>query len=209
MFAPTTLESIQNFNIFEYIHFSHMQKLIGFNIKRNKKLLVSDIIKFFEVRGYELTDAHAKGMEFKRGNLAGNLLSYNPIKWQTKVDIEIIKRERLDYDIFANYTFTTFGLIITQEEKNYFENEAHAFSKAIEKYQVNVDEIEQLAVITNRANFNYMIKSLVWGILSATIIIFGINLAIDGQLPYLIASTITILSILATYFTLIRIRIQT
>jgi hypothetical protein len=148
-------------------------------------------------------------MIFKRGNIAGNLLSYNPIKWRTKVDIEIVKKERLDYDIFANYTFTTFGLIISREEKKYFENEAQAFSKAIEKYQVNVDEMERLAVITDRANYNYMIKSLVWGIIGSVFIIFGINLAIDGQLPYLIASAITVLSILGAYFTLIRIKIQT
>ncbi|MFA9370393.1 MAG: hypothetical protein ACERIH_01650 [Labilibaculum antarcticum] len=181
-----------------------MKKLIGFNIKRNKKLLVSDIIKFYEVRGYTLMDANAQGMTFYRGSIAGNLLSLNPIKWKTFVKIEIVKKERLDYNVYANYQFCSFLFFISQEENNFFNEEINAFSKAIEQFEVNVEQLENLAIETSKSNFKYILKSFPIGIVIALIIIFSTNLLLEGQLPNVIASCITGISILTTYYFLVK-----
>ena len=183
-----------------------MQKLIGFNIKRNKKLLVSDIIKFFEVRGYVLTDADAKGMVFRRGKILGNFFSLNPIRWRTKVDIEIIKKERMDYDIYAYYHFSTFGHFISQEEDDFFTEEVSAFSKAIQDFDVDVDQVEQLAIETSKSNYSYMLKALPIGVFVALLLIFLANVLMEGRLPILVASCITVASILLTYYLLTRIK---
>lgn len=183
-----------------------MQKLIGFNIKRNKKLLVSDIIKFFEVRGYELTDANVRGMIFKRGSIWGNMTSLDPTKWRTKVDIEIIKKERLDYNIYANYHFTTSGFFRSVTEEKYYNEELTAFSKAIEKFEVDADTIDTLVEKTNKSNFKLIIKSLLLGIPSAVLLIFLTNSLLNNRLPISIASAITALSILAFYLLFIRLK---
>ena len=183
-----------------------MQKLIGFNIKRNKKLLVSDIIKFYEVRGYELTDANARGMIFKRGNLWGNMTSLDPTKWRTKVDIEIVKKERLDYNIYANYKFTTSGFFRSKAEDNYYNEELSAFSKAIEKFEVDVNTIDTLVEKTNKSNFSLIAKSLLFGIPSSVLIILLTNSLLTNRLPISIASAITAISILAFYLVFIRLR---
>ncbi len=182
-----------------------MKKLIGFNIKRNKKLLVSDIIKFYEVRGYTLVDANAQGMTFCRGSIVGNLLSLNPIKWKTIVEIEIVKKERLDYNVYANYQFSAFLFFISQEENIFFNEEIAAFSKAIEQFEVNVEQLENLASDTSKSNFNYILKSFPIGIITALIIIFSTNLLMEGQLPNIVASCITGASILMTYYLLVKI----
>ncbi|MCT4602964.1 MAG: hypothetical protein N4A59_08710 [Marinifilum sp.] len=183
-----------------------MQKLIGFNIKRNKKLLVSDIIKFYEVRGYELIDADARGMIFKRGNLWGNMTSLNPTTWRTKVDIEIIKKERLDYNIYANYKFTTSGFFRSRVEDRYYDEELNAFSKAIENFETDPESTELLVDKTNKSNFHLITKSLLFGIPSSILIILLSNSLLNNRLPISIASFITVFSILAFYFLFIRIR---
>lgn len=183
-----------------------MKKLLGFNIKRNKKLLVSDIIKFYEVRGYTLISANARGMIFHRGNLSGNLFSLNPIKWKTKVEIEIVMKERLDYNIYAHYCFSTFFFFISQEENDFFNKEIDAFSKAIKQFEVNVEQLEDLAVKTSKSNFKYIINSFLIGILASLLLIFSINLLMEDQLPILLASTIVGVSILLSYYLLVRLK---
>lgn len=186
-----------------------MKKLIGFNIKRNKKLLVSDIIKFYEVRGYSIVDANASGMSFTRGSISGNLLSLNPIKWKTLVEIKIVKKERLNYNVYANYRFSSFLFFISQEEINFFNEEIAAFSKAIEQFEVNVEHLENLAIETSKSNFKYIIKSFPIGIIIALILIFSINLLMEGQLPNIIASCIAGFSILISYYLLVKINNKT
>lgn len=183
-----------------------MQKLIGFNIKRNKKLLVSDIIKFYEVRGYELTDADANGMTFKRGNIWGNMTSLNPTKWRTKVNIEIIKKERMDYNIYATYKFTTSGFFRTKIEDNYYNEELNAFSKAIENFELDSDFIETIVDKTNKSNFHLLTNSLILGIPTALLIILTINSLINNTLPTLIASTITAIAIIGFYVIFVKLR---
>ncbi|WP_372751706.1 hypothetical protein [Labilibaculum sp.] len=183
-----------------------MKKLIGFNIKRNKKLLVSDIIKFYEVRGYTLIDANAQGMIFHRGALSGNLFSLNPIKWKTIVEIEIVKKERMNYNIYANYHFSTFLFFISQEENDFFNKETAAFSKAIEKFEVNVDQLENLAEKTSKSNLKYIISSFSIGVLASILIIFSINLLLENQLPIVLASVITGGVILLSYYLLVKLK---
>ncbi|PKQ60697.1 hypothetical protein BZG02_18415 [Labilibaculum filiforme] len=186
-----------------------MKKLIGFNIKRNKKLLVSDIIKFYEVRGYTLMEANAQGMTFHRGSNTGYLLSLNPIKWKTRVEIEIIKKERLDYNVYACYHFSSFLFFISQEENDFFNEEIAAFSKAIEQFEVDVEQLENLAKETSKSNFNYILKSFPIGIILALLIIFTANLLMEGQLPNIIASCITGFSILICYYLLVKTNSKT
>ena len=183
-----------------------MQKLIGFNIKRNKKLLVSDIIKFYEVRGYELIDADAQGMTFKRGSIWGNMTSLNPTKWRTKVNIEIVKKERLDYNIYATYKFTTSGFFRTNIEDNYYNEELSAFSKAIESFELDTDFIETLVDKTNKSNFRLITNSLLLGIPTALLIILAINSLINNTLPMLVASAITAIAIIVFYVIFVRAR---
>ncbi|NOU61202.1 hypothetical protein [Marinifilum caeruleilacunae] len=183
-----------------------MQKLIGFNIKRNKKLLVSDIIKFYEVRGYELTDADARGMVFKRGSIWGNMTSLDPTKWRTKVDIEIIKKERLDYNIYASYKFTTSGFYRSQTEENYYTEELNAFSKAIESFEIDPESTELLVEKTNKSTLHLITKSLLFGIPVAILLILITNSLLTNRLPISIASLITAISILAFYVIFIGLR---
>ncbi|WP_282125595.1 hypothetical protein [Marinifilum flexuosum] len=183
-----------------------MQKLIGFNIKRNKKLLVSDIIKFYEVRGYELIDADAHGMTFTRGNLWGNMTSLNPTKWKTKVNIEIIKKERMDYNIYATYKFTTSGFFRTKIEDNYYNEELNAFSKAIENFDIDSDLIETIIDKTNKSNFHLLANSLLLGIPTALLIILTINSLINNTLPIIIASAITAIAIIGFYAIFVKLR---
>nr|WP_320120594.1 hypothetical protein [uncultured Marinifilum sp.] len=183
-----------------------MRKLIGFNIKRNKKLLVSDIIKFFEIRGYELIRSNSEGMLFKRGSIWGNMTSLTPAKWKTIVDIEILKKERMNYNIYANYKFSTSGLFRSKEENSYYNEEINAFSKAIENFEVDSKLIDQLALKINKSSRNYMFKSLIMGIITTLLLIFISNLLLKENLPILFTFVLTVIIIFAYYFILTSLR---
>ncbi|MFA8436960.1 MAG: hypothetical protein ACEPOZ_20835 [Marinifilaceae bacterium] len=183
-----------------------MQLYIGFNVKRNKKTMVSDIIKFFEVRGYTLVDANSQGMIFKRGSILGSLTSLSPLMWKTRVRIEILSKERMDYDLFAKYNFSTLGQAVTQEEKEYFREEVDAFEKAISLFQVDEEKALQMAQNVKRTNCQYLIWSFPLGMLLALLIIFPVNVSLTGSLPFLASSGIVIASIISAYFILPKVK---
>lgn len=181
-----------------------MKHITGFNIKRHKKIMVSDIIKFYEVRGYTLTHADSRGMKFKRGSLWGSLTSLNPVNWKTAVSVEVIKRDRMDYDLFARYRFSTLGQFISNEEKDYFSLEVDAFEKAISQFDVDVDKSEQLAQTVSRSNLQYLFKSIPVGVLISLATIFVINIFISGTLSFTLSTILTAIIITSCYFLIVR-----
>ena len=142
-----------------------MDKLSNCNIKRNKKLLVSDIIKFYETRGYTLIDANAYGMTLKKGSWWGNLTSLNPLNWRTIVRLDVIKLEKMDYDLFAQYKFSSIGQFLSAKTKLFFSKEAEAFTEAMINFKVDIDEIEQIGKEASLENSKNMLSALLMGIL--------------------------------------------
>ena len=72
------------------------------------------------------------------------------------------------------------------------------------EFEVDVEKLENLASKTSKSNFNYILKSFPIGITTALLLIFSINLVIDGSIPNLLASIITGASILISYYFLVK-----
>jgi len=172
-----------------------MEKLSSCNIKRNKKLLVSDIIKFFETRGYTLTDANAYGMTLRRGSRWGNLSSLNPLKWRTVVKLDVVKVEKMDYDLFAQYKFSTWGQFLSPKSKLYFTKEAEAFTEAMIEFKVDVDEIEKIGLEAKKENTKNLFSAFFMGLIIAILLIFALKIYLPFDLPLLVNSGLTLFSI--------------
>jgi len=181
-----------------------MEKLSSCNIKRNKKLLVSDIIKFFETRGYTLTDANAYGMTLRRGSRWGNLISLSPLKWRTVVNLDVIKVEKMDYDLSAQYRFSSRGQFISPKSELFFTKEAEAFTEAMLEFKVDVDEIEKLGAEAEKENTKNLLSSFFMGILIAVLLIFALKIYLPFDLPILVNSGLTFFSIVLCNFILNR-----
>lgn len=183
-----------------------MKLVTGFNIKRNKKTVVSDIIKFFEIRGYTLTNANAQGMVFKRGNWWANLTSLNPISWATHVRIDIIKKARMDYDVIATYRFNTLGQLVTQETRHYFQEEVNVFENAIKLLQVNDEKTQTLAQEAVRSAIKTIGISTLIGALMALLLIFFINFIVSGTLSFILRWAIIAISLFLSILVIPRLR---
>jgi len=186
-----------------------MEILSSCNIKRNKKLLVSDIIKFFETRGYTLTQANAYGMTLQRGTLWGNLISQNPLKWRTLVKLDVIKIEKMDYDLFAQYKFSTWGQFLSPKSKLFFTKEAEAFTEAMIDFKVDVDEIERLGTEVKTENTRNLLLSFIMGLLIAILLMLALKIYLPFDLPLLVNSGLTLFSIVLCNFILNRSTQQT
>ena len=173
-----------------------MNKFSNCNIKRNKKLLVSDIIKFYETRGYTLIDANAYGMKLKKGSWWGNLTSTNPLKWRTIVRLDVIKVEKMDYDLFAQYKFSSMGQFLSAKTKLFFSKEAEAFNEAMLNFKVDIEEIEQIGKEASLENSKNMFFAFLMGILIAFLLIFALKIYLPHDLPIVANSGITLLSII-------------
>lgn len=172
-----------------------MEKLSNCNIKRNKKLLVSDIIKYYETRGYTLIDANAYGMTLKKGSRWGSLSSPNPLNWRTIVRLDVVKVERMDYDLFARYQFSSLGQFLSSKTKLYFQKETEAFNEAMLNFKVNIDEIEQIGKEASIENTKNMFSALFMGILIAILLIFALKIYLPHDLSIVTNSVLTLLSI--------------
>lgn len=173
-----------------------MEKLSNCNIKRNKKLLVSDIIKYYETRGYTLIDANAYGMTLKKGSRWGSFSSPNPINWRTIVRLDVVKVERMDYNLVARYQFSSLGQFLASKTKLYFQKETEAFNEAMHNFKVDIDEIEQIGKEASTENTRNMFSALLMGILIAILLIFAFKIYLSHDLSIVTNSILTLLSII-------------
>ncbi len=173
-----------------------MEKISDCNIKRNKKLLVSDIIKYYETRGYTLIDANAYGMTLKKGSRWGTLTSPNPLNWRTIVRLDVIKVERMDYDLIARYKFSSLGQFLSSKTKLYFIKEAEAFNEAMLNFKVDIDGIEQIGNEASSENTKNMFMALIMGVIIAILLIFAFKIYLPHDLSIVTNSGLTLLSII-------------
>ncbi|MDE5423421.1 hypothetical protein L3073_14475 [Ancylomarina sp. DW003] len=181
-----------------------MEKLSTCNIKRNKKLLVSDIIKFYETRGYTLIDANAYGMTLKKGSRWGNFTSLNPLKWETIVRLDVVKVEKMDYDLIAQYKFSSWGQFLAEKTKLYFSKEAEAFTEAMIHFKVDIEGIEQIAKEAGIENSKKIYKSVLMGVLIAILLIIALKIYLPSELPIWANSILTFASIVFCNYVLNR-----
>lgn len=173
-----------------------MEKISDCNIKRNKKLLVSDIIKYYETRGYTLIDANAYGMTLKKGSRWGTLTSPNPLNWRTIVRLDVIKVERMDYNLIARYKFSSLGQFLSSKTKLYFIKEAEAFNEAMLNFKVDIDGIEQIGNEASSENTKNMFMALIMGVIIAILLIFAFKIYLPHDLSIVTNSGLTLLSII-------------
>ena len=178
-----------------------MEKLSNCNIKRNKKLLISDIIKYYETRGYTLVNTNTYGMTLKKGSRWGSLTSPNPSNWRTIVKLDVVKIENMDYDLFARYSFSSLGQFLSSKTRLYFLKETEAFNEAMLNFKVNIDEIEQIGKEASTENIKNMFLALLMGVLIAILLIFASKL-LSYDLSIVTNSVLTLLSIILCYYIL-------
>jgi len=181
-----------------------MKKISNCNIKRNKKLLVSDIIKYYETRGYTLVDANAFGMTLQKGSSWGNLSSLNPLKWRTVVRLDVNKVEKMNYDLNAKSKFSSWGLFNSKKTNLYFSEEAKAFTEAMLSFKVDIDKIERIGEEACAENTKILYSSLIMGFLIAILLIFALKIYLPFELPIFANSGITLLSIILCNYILKR-----
>lgn len=88
-----------------------MEKRIKFSISDNLKV-TEKTIEYFKKLGFNQLSTNEEKLIFKRGSIALNMLTSNPFKWKSTVEIEIIGQE-----IMAEYKINTIGHIPTRKDE--------------------------------------------------------------------------------------------
>jgi len=135
-------------------------------------------------------------MTLKKGSWWGSFTSPNPINWRTVVRLDVIKIEKMDYDLFAQYKFSSAGQFLSAKTKLFFTKEAEAFTEAMLNFKVDIDEIEQIGKEASVENSKHMFSALLMGILIAFLLIFALKIYLPHDLPIVANSGITLLSII-------------
>ena len=118
-------------------------------------------------------------MTLKKGSRWGSLTSPNPINWRTIVRLDVVKIERMDYDLVARYNFNSLGQFLSSKTKLYFLKEAEAFNEAMLNFKVDIDGIEQIGNEASSENT----KNMFFSSFNGSSYCYSINICLQNISP--------------------------
>jgi hypothetical protein len=94
-----------------------MHKKIEFTVSDNSDL-TKGTIEYFKQSDFKYIDNTTdEKLRFKRGSIALNMWTFNPLKWKSEIDIEISGQK-----IRANFIINATGQIATQDEQKLWDS---------------------------------------------------------------------------------------
>jgi hypothetical protein len=89
-----------------------INKNIQFGIE-DKTLKEDKIIEYFKESGFKLVSIQNENLTFSRGSILTNLFTFNPLKWKSKIGVEIIDKE-----VKVDANINTIGQTVIDAEDN-------------------------------------------------------------------------------------------
>ncbi len=93
-----------------------MKKRIKFSVSDNLDLS-GKTIEYFNQSGFKQLDTNDGKLKFERGSITSNMLTINPLKLKSEIEIEIIQQE-----IIADFNINATGQILTQRDEKLWDS---------------------------------------------------------------------------------------
>ena len=123
-----------------------MEKHIEFNTDLSDKESQDITKNYFSQLGFHLQDQNSSRLTFKSGNLFNNLVTFNPLKWKSNIEI---KKE--NNKIIGHFKVSTFGQLMTPQEEE-------LWNSLIQNFQACFNDDSDLAFKNFSADASYNIQ---------------------------------------------------
>jgi hypothetical protein len=127
-----------------------INKNIQFRIE-DKTLIEDKIIEYFKESGFKLVSIQNGKLTFSRGSILTNLFTFNPLKWKSKIGVEIIDKE-----VKVNANINTIGQTVIDAEDNlwnvFLTNLKFFLTKNIDYKEINSEVLRS----TKKESYNFI-----------------------------------------------------
>lgn len=157
-----------------------MNQKIEFKSNKSVNILKEETLNYFQKQGFKLAKSDENSLQFERGSVMKNMVTFNPLKWKSSIKI------KFDKDIVkANFDINTIHQAVTLKEERLWEKFISNYQKVIETGESLIFENQAELKATKKSSWKYI------GYAISGAIVFGIP---SGIIAYLtgIKSIVTI-----------------
>ncbi len=117
-------------------------------------------ITYFQSQGFNLTNNDELSIQFERGSILRNMLTFNPLKWKSIVEISFDKN-----DIIANFEINTVFQAVSHQEENLWQEFISNYQKTLQTNQSFISENEAQLKDTRKSSYQYVRRSMLGAII--------------------------------------------
>ena len=157
-----------------------MNQKIEFKSNKSVNILKEETLNYFQKQGFKLVKSDENSLQFERGSVMKNMVTFNPLKWKSSIKIKF-----KEDTVKANFDINTIHQGVTLKEGRLWEKFISNYQKTIETGKSLISENQAELRATKKSSWKY----IGYAILGA--IVFGIP---SGIIAYLtgIESIVTI-----------------
>ena len=148
-----------------------MNHKIEFKSNKSTNILKEETLNYFQNQGFKLAKSDEISLQFERGSVMKNMVTFNPLKWKSSIKI------KFEEDIVkANFDINTIHQAVTLKEERLWEKFISNYQETIETGKSLISENQEELRATKKSSWKY----IGYAILGA--IVFGIP---SGIIAYL------------------------
>lgn len=148
-----------------------MNQKIEFKSNKSVDVLEEETLNYFQRQGFKLANRDDNSLQFERGSVMKNMITFNPLKWRSSIKIKFEE----EY-VKANFDINTIHQAVTLEEERLWKKFISSYQETIETGKALISENQAELKATKTSSWKYIL----YAILGA--IIFGIP---SGIIAYL------------------------
>lgn len=137
-------------------------------VNESKEILFKRITNYFVLNGFRINQFDDNCIEFGRGSLMLNKVTFNPLKWKSKIKVNLSKENILT----SVFDINTSNQLVTNKEIELWENFIENYKRSIISNNVFINEIQLKTSETIKNSWIILFKITL--VLILLIILFGI-----------------------------------
>jgi len=128
-----------------------MEQEIEITSSKSIDSLKEETLNYFEGQGFQLVDNQVNCLEFKRGSIIKNMITFNPLKWKSHIKIQFEEET-----VIAIFKIDTVYQIVTPEEHKLWNRFIENYQKTIETGKLLIHENQLDLENTKRTKWKYI-----------------------------------------------------
>lgn len=123
---------------------------LEFESDKSIEELKKETLNYFQIQGFNLTDSSSKFLKFERGSKMKNMVTRNPLKWKSIIEINFEETK-----ILTNFDIDTIHQVVSLKEEKLWEQFIRNYQRTIETGASFIEENEQGIKETKRSQWKY------------------------------------------------------
>ncbi|MEL6942189.1 MAG: hypothetical protein AAFO82_05930 [Bacteroidota bacterium] len=136
-----------------------MNQQIEFQVKKSIVESKEETLKYFLDQGFKLVSSNKNSLQFRRGSMLRNMITFNPLKWKSSIQIEFHEE-----NIVVNFDINTIYQIVTIREERLWANFISNYQRTIETGKSLIFENQIELKNTKKSSWKYIRYALLGAI---------------------------------------------